>query len=141
MYRAARFTAARAGPAIDLDNLLTEFGLASVLHERSDALPYGLQKMLGLLIALVAKPKFLLLDEPAAGLERRERTRIDRFVDYARTILNCGILIVEHDMDLVRRLCPHILVLEAGRLLAQGAPSEVLSRRDVMDAYLGTAGE
>ena len=77
LYRAARFTAARAGPAIDLDNLLTEFGLASVLHERSDALPYGLQKMLGLLIALVAKPKFLLLDEPAAGLERRERTRIE----------------------------------------------------------------
>ena len=138
LYRAARFTSKRAGPEVDLDYLLRKFGLFHLLHERSDALPYGLQKMLGLLIALIAKPRFLLLDEPAAGLERRERAQIDRFVEYARETLGCGILIVEHDMDLVRRLCPRILVLEAGRLLAQGTPAEVLARRDVMDAYLGT---
>ena len=140
LYRASRFTSGRKGPDLDLDELLEEFGLAPHLDERSDSLPYGLQKMLGLLIVLAAKPKFLLLDEPAAGLERRERVQVDRFVHYARDRLGCGILIVEHDMDLVRRLCPHILVLEAGRLLAQGAPAEVLSRKDVMDAYLG-AGE
>jgi branched-chain amino acid transport system ATP-binding protein len=139
LYRASRFTSGRQGPDLNLDGLLEEFGLAPHLHERSDSLPYGLQKMLGLLIVLAAKPKFLLLDEPAAGLERRERTQVDRFVQYARETLGCGILIVEHDMDLVRRLCPHILVLEAGRLLAKGAPAEVLSRQDVMDAYLGTA--
>jgi branched-chain amino acid transport system ATP-binding protein len=141
LYRASRFTAGRKGPDLDLESLLEEFGLAPHLYERSDSLPYGLQKMLGLLIVLAAKPQFLLLDEPAAGLERRERTQIDRFVRYAQEALGCGILIVEHDMDLVRRLCPHILVLEAGRLLAQGPPTDVLSRKDVMDAYLGTGEE
>jgi ABC-type branched-subunit amino acid transport system ATPase component len=97
--------------------------------------------MLGLLMALGTRPKFLLLDEPAAGLERRERTNIDRFVEHARSTLGCGVLIVEHDMELIRRLCPHILVLESGRLLAAGSPEEVLSRRDVIDAYIGTSEE
>jgi branched-chain amino acid transport system ATP-binding protein len=97
--------------------------------------------MLGLVMVLFARPKFLLLDEPAAGLERRERTQVDRFVTHARKTVGCGVLVVEHDMDLVRRLCPHILVLEAGRLLAEGPPAEVLARKDVIDAYLGTSGD
>ena len=81
------------------------------------------------------------MDEPAAGLERKERTQIDRFIAYARNSLGCGIMVVEHDMELVRRLCPYILVLESGRLLAQGAPAEVLTRRDVIDAYMGSDEE
>ena len=97
--------------------------------------------MLGLVMALTARPRFLLLDEPAAGLERRERPQVDRFVHHARSLLRCGVLIVEHDMDLVRRLCPHIVVLEAGRLLAEGPPQEVLSRQDVIEAYLGPGDE
>ena len=95
--------------------------------------------MLGLLMTLAARPRFLLLDEPAAGLERRERPRIDRFVTHARSILGCGVLIVEHDMELIRRLCPHILVLEAGRLLASGPPDDVLSRQEVIEAYIGVS--
>ena len=121
--------------------MLDEFGLSAHLHEPSDKLPYGLQKMLGLIMVLTARPKFLLLDEPAAGLERRERTQVDRFVSHARKTLGCGVLVVEHDMDLVKRLCPHIVVLEAGRLLAEGPPAEVLSRPDVIDAYLGASDE
>ena len=139
LYRAAKFRANRDSKSLDVKTLLDEFGLSQHMHEPSESLPYGLQKMLGLVMVLVGKPKFLLLDEPAAGLERRERTQIDRFVDFARNSLDCGIMIVEHDMDLVRRLCPYIMVLEAGRLLAQGPPGEVLARRDVMDAYLGAS--
>jgi branched-chain amino acid transport system ATP-binding protein len=139
LYRAQRFSRARSGPDLRLSTLLEEFGLAAHLDEPSDKLPYGLQKMLGLLMALASRPRFLLLDEPAAGLERRERTQVDRFVEHARSTLGCGVLIVEHDMDLVRRLCPRILVLEAGRLLADGAPKEVLERPDVIEAYLGPA--
>ena len=97
--------------------------------------------MLGLLVALATRPKFLLLDEPAAGLERRERTTSIASSSSARSTLGCGVLIVEHDMELIRRLCPHILVLEAGRLLAAGSPEEVLSRRDVIDAYIGASEE
>jgi branched-chain amino acid transport system ATP-binding protein len=141
LFRAVRFGAARKGPDLGLDTLLEEFGLSHHLHERSDKLPYGLQKMLGLVMVLATRPQTLLLDEPAAGLERRERVQVDCFVEHARATVGCSILLVEHDMDLVRRLCPRILVLEAGRLLAQGVPAEVLARQDVIDAYLGAGGD
>jgi ABC-type branched-subunit amino acid transport system ATPase component len=67
--------------------------------------------------------------------------RVDAFVSHARTELGCGVLIVEHDMDLVRRLCPKIMVLDSGRVLAEGPPAEVLARKDVIDAYLGAVDE
>jgi branched-chain amino acid transport system ATP-binding protein len=142
LSRALRFS--RTGGTRDnagLPELLEEFQLAAQLDEQSDKLPYGLQKMLGLLVAYVTRPKFLLLDEPAAGLERRERTNIDRLVHAAQAKLGCGILVVEHDMDLIRRLCPRIIVLEAGNVLAQGAPAEVLARQEVIDAYIGAGDE
>jgi branched-chain amino acid transport system ATP-binding protein len=141
LYRAERFSANRHGSDLGISGLLDQLGLSSHLQEPSDKLPYGLQKMLGLVMVLASRPRFLLLDEPAAGLERRERAQIDIFIAHARRTLGCGVLIVEHDMDLVRRLCPHILVLEAGHLLASGPPDEVLSRRDVIDAYLGASEE
>jgi branched-chain amino acid transport system ATP-binding protein len=141
LFRAKRFGASSKGADLGIDGLLEEFGLAQHLQDPSEKLPYGLQKMLGLVMVLAARPRFLLMDEPAAGLERRERTQIDRFVEHARSTLGCGILIVEHDMELVRRLCPYSLVLESGRLLAEGPPAEVLSRKDVIDAYLGTSEE
>jgi ABC-type branched-subunit amino acid transport system ATPase component len=141
LYRAKRFRSSRDGGGPEMSRLLQEFGLARHLHEPSDKLPYGLQKMLGLLMVLMGRPKFLLLDEPAAGLERRERTKIDRYVEHARNMFGCGVLVVEHDMDLVKRLCPQAIVLEAGRVLASGSPGEVLARSDVMDAYLGASDE
>jgi branched-chain amino acid transport system ATP-binding protein len=142
LSRAMRFS--RTGKVDDdtgLQELLDEFQLAACLDEQSDKLPYGLQKMLGLMVAYATRPKYLLLDEPAAGLERRERTNIDRLVHYAQVKLGCGILVVEHDMELIRRLCPRIIVLEAGNVLAQGAPAEVLARQDVIDAYIGASDD
>jgi branched-chain amino acid transport system ATP-binding protein len=141
LYRAVHFSGGGHRRDLGLDELVEEFGLSRHLDEPSDKLPYGLQKMLGLVMVLAVRPSFLLLDEPAAGLERRERTQVDRFVAHARERLGCGILVVEHDMELVRRLCPHIVVLESGRLLAEGPPDEVLARPDVIDAYLGAEGE
>jgi branched-chain amino acid transport system ATP-binding protein len=141
LFRARRFGDSIGAADLELEELLAEFGLARHMDEPSDKLPYGLQKMLGLVMVLASRPKFLLLDEPAAGLERRERPQIDRFVQHARARLGCGVLIVEHDMELVRRLCPHIVVLESGRLLASGTPQEVLSRQDVIEAYLGSSEE
>jgi branched-chain amino acid transport system ATP-binding protein len=138
LSRAIRFSGGGAGVWDRIDGLLERFELAPRLDEQSDKLPYGLQKMLGLLLAYATTPKVLLLDEPAAGLEGRERSRIDDFVNHARRELGCSILIVEHDMELVRRLCPRIIVLDAGNVLAEGPPGQVLSRRDVIDAYLGT---
>lgn len=136
--RAIRF-GGRGMPA-GMESLLTEFGLSDRLDEQSDKLPYGLQKMLGLVMAFSTSPRVLLLDEPAAGLERAERNHIDRFVQHVRGA-GASVLIVEHDMDLIRRLCPRILVLDAGVLLADGSPAEVLARPDVIAAYLGGTEE
>ncbi len=135
--RALRFGQRGAQPG--LERLLSAFNLAEQLDEQGDKLPYGLQKMLGLVMAFATGPSVLLLDEPAAGLERNERTRIDAFVRHVREAAGCSVLIVEHDMDLIRRLCPRVLVLDAGAVLADGAPSKVLARADVIAAYLGGA--
>ncbi len=136
--RAVRF--GQRGMPTGLEALLREFGLSARLDEQSDKLPYGLQKMLGLVMAFATGPRVLLLDEPAAGLERAERQHVDRFVAHVRDA-GASVLIVEHDMDLIRRLCPRILVLDAGVLLADGPPAEVLARPDVIAAYLGDTEE
>jgi branched-chain amino acid transport system ATP-binding protein len=138
LSRAIRFSGSGSEAWDRISGLLVRFELAPRLDAQSDKLPYGLQKMLGLLLAYATTPKVLLLDEPAAGLEGRERSRVDDLVNHARRELGCSILIVEHDMDLIRRLCPRIIVLDAGNVLAEGPPGEVLSRGDVIDAYLGT---
>jgi ABC-type branched-subunit amino acid transport system ATPase component len=134
--RAIRFSGNPPGAA-RLDALLREFGLHARLDEPSDKLPYGLQKVLGLVLAFATGPRVLLLDEPAAGLERRERSMIDSFVRTVQAEAGCSVLIVEHDMELVRRLCPRIIVLDAGHVLAEGTPDEVLNRPDVIAAYMG----
>ena len=139
--RAIRFSHGAEATPHGMSDLMKRFDLAGRLDEQSDKLPYGLQKMLGLLLAYITKPRVLLLDEPAAGLEVRERTRVDDFVHHVREELGSSILIVEHDMDLIRRLCPRIMVLDYGRVLADGPPAEVLARPDVIAAYMGTAEE
>jgi branched-chain amino acid transport system ATP-binding protein len=141
LSRAIRFSRSPASIWDRLNELLQQFDLAPRLDEPSDKLPYGLQKMLGLLLTYTTRPKVLLLDEPAAGLERRERTQVDTFVKDVQADFSCSVLIVEHDMDLIRRLCPRILVLDAGSLLAEGTPDDVLSRRDVIDAYMGVGND
>ena len=139
ILRAIRF--GQRGMPTGLEDLMDEFHLTERLDEQSDKLPYGLQKMLGLVMAYATSPSVLLLDEPAAGLERVERNHVDTFVAHARSAGKCSVLIIEHDMDLIRRLCPRILVLDAGVLLADGSPAEVLARPDVIAAYLGDSEE
>ena len=141
LLRAIQFSGGDNTAWAEIQDLLVEFDLAAILDERSDNLPYGSQKMLGLLMAYVTRPAVLLLDEPAAGLERSERPRIDRLLQAAQSRIGCSVLIVEHDMDLIKRLCPSSIVLDAGRVLASGPPSEVLARRDVIDAYVGASDE
>ncbi|MGQ3672190.1 ABC transporter ATP-binding protein [Xanthobacter sp. TB0136] len=132
--------------AFMLDNptirgLLDHAGLSRRMEQISDTLPYGMQKMLGLMMAIVTTPKVLMLDEPAAGLERDERHFIDAYVGAAMREIGACVLLVEHDMDLVKRLCPRLCVLDGGRLIAEGATQEVLSRREVIEAYLGASDD
>lgn len=119
--------------------LLEIAGLARDLDTAADSLPYGAQKLLGLLMALTTASCVLLLDEPAAGLARSERQRVDAMVE-AACARSCAVLIVEHDMELIKRLCPRSLVLDAGAIIAEGETSAVLRRPEVIDAYLGREG-
>ncbi len=120
----------------DLEELLSLTGLRGRLGDRAGDLPYGLQKLLGLLLPLATCPHVLLLDEPAAGLESSERGRVDALVDWA-VEHGSAVLLVEHDMDLVRRICPRLVVMDTGKTLAEGETAEVLRDPAVITAYLG----
>lgn len=141
LLSALRFSGGDRSVLEKLTPLLDQFGLIENWHRNAEVLPYGLQKMLGLTMALATQPRMLLLDEPAAGLEKSERSNVDSYVSFAQHDLGCGVLLVEHDMDLVKRLCPQVIVLDGGKLIAEGAPAEVLTRKDVIDAYLGGSDE
>ncbi len=134
---AMTFSGQDLNPDQTVIDLLAQFDLLQRLDEQSNKLAYGLQKVLGMMMIFLARPRVLLLDEPAAGLEISERPRIDAFIAAAQRAYSTSVLIVEHDMALIRRLCSRMIVLDAGQLLAIGEPEEVLSRKDVLDAYIG----
>jgi branched-chain amino acid transport system ATP-binding protein len=118
--------------------LLDDVGLAAQAQTRAAVLPYGQKRLLEITRALAAEPRLLLLDEPAAGLNREETGRLAALL---RRIAAAGtaILLIEHDMGLVMEVADRIAVLDFGRLIAQGSPDEIRRNPDVIAAYLGTA--
>ena len=109
-------------------------------HADVAGLPFGLQKVVGFARALAMEPALLLLDEPSSGLNRDERENLARFILRVRTELGVPMIWVEHDMQMVSDLADRLVVLAHGRPLAQGAPDQVLSRPEVVEAYLGRRG-
>ena len=120
------------------DDLLKRVGLGAVADRHADVLPTGMARVLELARALACEPKALLLDEPSSGLDNAEGDRVGELLAELAG-LGMAILLVEHDMDLVMRICSRIFVLDFGRLIASGTPSEVRADREVQAAYLGTA--
>lgn len=116
--------------------ILGEMGLEEHSDEQAKNLPYGIQKRLEIARALASDPKFLLLDEPAAGLNLAETGTLQETIDQ---ILRKGIaiLLVEHNMRIVMNICPRICVLNYGAKIAEGTPSEVSDNEAVVEAYLG----
>jgi len=130
-------TGAERDALAEADALLKRTSLMRYRDTPAEELDFGHQKMLDLARALAAKPKLLLLDEPAAGLRNREIAALDALlVDLARN-QGITIVLVEHVMAAVRALCDRCIVMSSGRKIAEGATADVLSDAAVVKAYLG----
>jgi branched-chain amino acid transport system ATP-binding protein len=118
------------------EQMLELVGLAPFKHTHATDLPMGAQKLLEVIRALMAQPKLLCLDEPAAGLNDTETQELANLLRAIRT-LGIPILIVEHNMSLVMNVADHVVVMDSGAIIAAGAPSEIQKNSRVIEAYLG----
>jgi branched-chain amino acid transport system ATP-binding protein len=119
---------------------LNEMGLLHLADEKAGALPYGKQRRLEIARALAVKPKLLLLDEPAAGMNPQETQELALLVRELRDKYALTIFLIEHDMKFVMGLCERIKVLDYGITIAEGAPAQIQCNPEVIKAYLGDGG-
>lgn len=121
-----------------VEKLIARVGLAEVADRTAGDLPTGSARLVEIARALATKPKLLLLDEPASGLSDIESEHLGHLL---RSLADegLGVLLVEHDMDLVMRVCDHIFVLDLGVVIAEGSPSEIRQDARVLEAYLGAS--
>ncbi len=121
--------------------LLAEQNLLHLKDEIASSLPYGLQRRLEIARALATEPKFLLLDEPAAGMNPQETQDLTDFIKQIRDSYHLTVFMIEHHMDLVMQISDRIYVLDFGKLIAQGTPEEIQNNERVIKAYLGVSDD
>jgi branched-chain amino acid transport system ATP-binding protein len=114
------------------------FGLAEHAYEDAKSLPYGRQRRLEICRALASNPKLLLLDEPAAGMNPGEVQELMNLITWVHDHYKLTILLIEHQMRVVMGICPHIVAMDFGQIIARGTPEEIQKNTRVIEAYLGT---
>jgi len=125
----------------EVEILLKQLGLWAFRHQLAVTLTYGLQRCLEIARALANRPKLLLLDEPAAGMTPTEKMDLMATIRDIQKQFGIAVIIIEHDMRLVMGLCPRILVLDHGVMIADGDPNSIATNPHVISAYLGEPEE
>lgn len=120
----------------ELEGLMDLAGFRFDWHDRINALPYGQQKLLEIVRAMLAHPTVMLVDEPAAGLNKQEQERVSALLHKA-VDTGVGVVLIEHSMDMVMSVCDRITVLSFGKVIAEGLPVEISNNKQVIEAYLG----
>jgi branched-chain amino acid transport system ATP-binding protein len=131
--------AARAAETPNIDEIMAELNLTALAFRRAADISYGDQRRLDLALALIGRPKILLLDEPAAGLSIKESLELAHGLKDLAARWGVTVLLVEHDMEVVFSICDRITVLNLGAILAEGTPDEIRGIPEVVTAYLGSS--
>ncbi|CAB3708443.1 Lipopolysaccharide export system ATP-binding protein LptB [Achromobacter deleyi] len=137
LFGSARARLRRAEADALVERLLDDMALRDVADTPAGSLPYGVQKILGIAIALAARPRLLLLDEPVAGLSAAETDQVRDVILQVRAS-GVTLVVIDHNMRFIAGLCDRLLVVAAGRELVRGLPGDVLRDARVVQAYLGT---